>query len=221
MTKFEQLSNAAYHAEKVAARRLVRQTGLTEMQALTQILLAVAGAEDLWLLVAKREAHIQAEVQRRALRRQRQQDAYQYKQSKNQPLADAWLAWFDGSARPNPGRCGIGGVLQGPNGEYFEVCELAGDGSSSDAEYRALIALLALAVPLQPARLVVYGDSQVVITDAGQSDADASAVLQTHRACAQALLARLPEVRLCWIPRHKNSMADALSQRASNLVLAL
>lgn len=221
MTKFEQLSNAAYHAEKVAARRLVRQTGITEMQALTQILLAVAGAEDVWELVAKREARIQADLQRRALRRQCQHDAHQCKQRSNQPLADAWLAWFDGSARPNPGRCGIGAVLQGPNGEYFEVCELAGYGSSSDAEYRALIALLALAVPLQPARLVVYGDSQVVINDAGDRDVDASAVLQTHRACARALLAQLPEVRLCWLPRHKNSMADALSQRASNLVLAL
>ena len=54
----------------------------------------------------------------------------------------AWRGWFDGSAHPNPGKLGIGALLLGPNGERIEVSEAAGHGSSSDAEYAALTAVL-------------------------------------------------------------------------------
>ena len=79
--------------------------------------------------------------------------------------AEAWLAWFDGSALPNPGRIGIGALLRGPQGQVVEISRRAGEGSSSEAEYLALIALLEAALLHQPAQLTVHGDSQVVIDD--------------------------------------------------------
>ncbi|MDQ2821495.1 MAG: ribonuclease HI family protein, partial [Pseudomonadota bacterium] len=133
-----------------------------------------------------------------------------------------WRGWFDGSAHPNPGRCGIGALLLGPAGERREIAQAAGYGNSSEAEYLALIALLETAVAAQAHGLTIYGDSRVVIDDmhvpAAQSLRHLHAAAQSLRhlhAAAHALMAQLTDVRLRWIPRHKNGAADALSQRGS------
>jgi ribonuclease HI len=132
---------------------------------------------------------------------------------------DTWLAWFDGSALPNPGRIGIGALLRGPQGQVVEVSRRAGDGSSSEAEYLALIALLEAALPHQPVQLIVHGDSQVVIDDLkpprrGKSNAKG---LEALRARALHLIAQLggaEVVTVRWVPRHRNPDADRLSQAA-------
>ncbi|QJE02684.1 ribonuclease HI family protein [Massilia forsythiae] len=128
----------------------------------------------------------------------------------------AWRAWFDGSARPNPGRCAIGAVLLGPDGRRVELAQDAGYGSSSDAEYRALIALLQAALAHGARALTVYGDSRVVIDDVNGPDALAARVLAGYRAQVRALAARFDPLYLRWVPRHRNTQADALAQQAGN-----
>lgn len=138
---------------------------------------------------------------------------------------DAWLAWFDGSALPNPGRIGIGALLRGPQGQVVEISRRAGDGSSSDAEYLALIALLEAALPHRPPQLLIHGDSQVVIEDLkpprkGKSNAKG---LEALRARALELIAQLggaTVVTVRWVPRHRNPEADRLSQAAVRPVAA-
>lgn len=145
-------------------------------------------------------------------------------QTRNTPASqaaatDAWLAWFDGSALPNPGRIGIGALLRGPQGQVVEISRRAGDGSSSDAEYLALIALLEAALPHRPPQLIIHGDSQVIIDDLkpprkGKSNAKG---LEALRARALELIAQLggaPVVTVRWVPRHRNPEADRLSQAA-------
>lgn len=134
--------------------------------------------------------------------------------------AGSWRGWFDGSATPNPGVIGIGALLCGPGGERVEISRRAGDGSSSEAEYLALIALLEAAQAAGAAPLTVYGDSQVVIADAA-GNAKPAAGLEEYRSRAQDLLAQLKAseatgaaVTLRWIPRHRNGDADRLSQQA-------
>ncbi|MET0981930.1 MAG: ribonuclease HI family protein, partial [Telluria sp.] len=129
----------------------------------------------------------------------------------------AWRAWFDGSARPNPGQCGIGGLLRGPAGELVELSRAAGYGNSSEAEYLALIAVLEAALVHGAGELTVYGDSQVVIDDVNGPPEQGAAVLRPYRARVHALLARLPAATLRWLPRHRNLEADRLSQRAGEL----
>jgi ribonuclease HI len=126
-----------------------------------------------------------------------------------------WRAWFDGSARPNPGRCAIGVVLAGPAGEVVEISQPAGYGDSSEAEYRALIALLEAAIVHHAQPLAVFGDSLVVVDDVNGPDHAAAPVLQAYRRTVHSLLTQLGDVTLRWIPRHRNTVADALSQRAS------
>ena len=130
------------------------------------------------------------------------------------PTAGQWRAWFDGSATPNPGRIGIGALLLGPGGERVEISRPAGHGSSGDAEYLALIALLEQAAELGVTELVAYGDSQVVVHDMLLAAGAGAKGLERHRATATALVAQLGNVALRWVPRHRNGAADALSQRA-------
>jgi ribonuclease HI len=215
MTQFELLVLNSFHQERVASRRLAIAEALTPEQALRKTLESIAGVGRLPQLLADRAVRRSADAMRLASRRQEKLAARAEKLTKNGPPADAWLAWFDGSARPNPGACGIGAVLRGPAGQCFEFSQSIGYGSSSDAEYRALIAVLELALPWLPAQLLVYGDSRVVIDDVNQSGKRAAPSLAEYRSQAITLIKQLNKVSLHWIARHKNAEADALSQAAS------
>ena len=203
----------AYNAERAASRRLAARSGCSIDAALRQILEdAAGGASRLPDLMARRSAELAA-VQAKAQARHERQAAMQAHRAALQLGAPTpWRGWFDGSAWPNPGRCGIGALLTGPGGERIALSRAAGHGNSSEAEYRALIALLELAVEHGAGHLTVYGDSKVVIDDVcATAPAPSLAELRGH---AQTLLAKLPGATLRWIPRHRNGQADALSQQA-------
>lgn len=213
MIELFHLQQVAYKSERAASRRLAAAEGLSDEQALRRTLEAVAGKAGLAALVAARSAIQQAGAQRSAAR-DALRDAARARQARRHDGAPTlWRAWFDGSARPNPGRCGIGARLEGPGGTV-EISQPAGHGNSSEAEYRALIAVLDAAVARGIASLTVYGDSQVVIGDVTGPDIDAAASLLDYRAAARTLMARIAGLQLRWVPRHKNTLADALSQRA-------
>ena len=207
------LASAAYQRERTASRRLAKSAGITEMEALLRVLEQAAGPAGLPALLLARAQQRDADLARRAARVQERAGKLAAKQASRQPPPGAWSAWFDGSAHPNPGKLGIGGLLCGPDGERTEISERAGHGSSSEAEYLALIALLRAAVAAQPPVLVVHGDSRVVIDDVTGART-ASAGLEEQREQALFLMAQLADVTLRWVPRHRNGDADRLSQQA-------
>jgi ribonuclease HI len=208
------LERIAYKSERAASRRLARSQGLSEQQALRLTLEMHAGSAGLAALVAARVALQAAETARRQAQAFERAAANARRATRHDGSPTAWRAWFDGSAKPNPGRCGIGALLRGPDGVAVELARPAGYGNSSEAEYQALIALLEAAVAHGAHELTVYGDSRVVIDDINGPDFNAAPVLTAYRRRVHALLDRLPDVRLRWVPRHKNLEADALSQRA-------
>lgn len=204
----------SYHAERSASRRMAARTGCTYEDALLVTMQAAAGgASRLPGLLAQRAAE-QAAQQAKAAARDQRRDAQkcQREQPKNGALTP-WRGWFDGSAWPNPGRCGIGALLLGPDGQRIAISQAAGHGNSSEAEYLALIALLSAAIDHGAGALTVYGDSKVVIDDVTAARAHAASLARL-REQALALLARLPPTTLRWIPRHRNTEADQLSQLA-------
>jgi len=216
MNDLSLLRAAAFKTELAASGRLMARAGLTELEALTRTLTHSAGVAGLAHLLAERAAlrqHAAQQLERRAalasVARTRGAGAGK----------TAWRAWFDGSARPNPGRCGIGAVLEGPGGVRIDISHDAGYGNSSEAEYMALIAVLDAAVAHGAHDVLVVGDSQVVIDDVNGPASASAPSLRDYRTRASALLARLPQAQLRWIPRHKNAQADALSQRATALTL--
>jgi len=213
MIELYQLQQIAYKGERAASRRLASAQGLTDEQALRRTLELKAGQAGLAALVDARTADQHAQAERSAARDALREQKRLHQARRHEGAATAWRAWFDGSARPNPGRCGIGARLEGPDGAV-EISQAAGHGNSSEAEYRALIALLEAAVARGVTGLTVYGDSQVVIGDVTGPDLLAAPSLQAYRSTARALMARIDGLALRWVPRHKNSLADALSQRA-------
>ena len=210
MNEFPDLDRIAYKAERAASRRLALAEGLSAGQALRRTLELAAGAAGLAALVEVRTGLLAAQAARDAARASAKSAA----SAKRDAQPTAWRAWFDGSARPNPGRCGIGVRIEGPDGDVIELAQPAGHGNSSEAEYRALIALLETAIAHGAHGLTIHGDSRVVIDDVTGPDLYAAPALAGYRARALALLVQLPDVRLRWVPRHKNTGADALSQRA-------
>ncbi|MFT5644850.1 MAG: ribonuclease HI [Janthinobacterium sp.] len=210
---------AAYNTERVASRRLARSAGLSPHAALKATLEKIAAAQG-WpdlpgLLLARAQAQRATEA-RLAAKVQQQAANLALKKSRNAPAPQAWLAWFDGSAHPNPGKIGIGGLIIGPAGQRIAISESAGYGNSSEAEYLALIAVLEALVLLQPAQLVIYGDSLVIIDDVNRPMAEGAGAKGLHglRTRTAALMAQLIHVQLRWIPRQKNAAADRLSQQA-------
>ena len=194
-----------------------RARSLSQEQALRLTLERAAAGGSLAQLLAQRNAERAAAQARVTARRAAQFGARAAKAARKLAPAGAWQAWFDGSAHPNPGHCGIGAVLKGPNGEHIELCQDAGYGTSSEAEYRALLALLDAALALRPSCLWVRGDSLVVVDDVNGPEHTAAPALRALRARARELVAKLGDVTLLWIPRRDNSEADALSQRAVTL----
>ena len=214
MTDLVRLEGAANKTELAASRKLVRQTGIPFEAALRATLESSAGAHGLPHLLAERAALRAAEAARALAKRAARDAALAMRRARHEGAPTAWRAWFDGSAKPNPGRCGIGARLAGPNGELVELSQPAGWGNSSEAEYRALILVLETSLAHGAGALTVYGDSRVVVDDVNGSAEDSAPVLRPLRARVHALLAQLPAVTLRWVPRHKNLEADALSQRA-------
>ena len=213
MPDFARLQSAALKSELRASLRLTSRTGCSPEAALRTTLAASAGAgagadadavdAALAKMLAARDALRLADCARGAA----------IARNRTGPAA-AWRGWFDGSAQPNPGACGIGALLKGPAGEHVAISRAGGYGNSSEAEYRALIALLEAALDCGAHDVTIYGDSKVVIDDINGPFASAVVSLLDYRAQALALMARLPAVSVRWIARHKNGEADALSQRA-------
>ena len=212
---FPPLLALSFKAERAAARKLLRSGMASDDEtALRAVLTQVSGNAGLDALLSARRALLDAAAARSAERLAAKAAANTLRQARHAGPPTPWRAWFDGSAHPNPGRCGIGALLLGPGGEKVELARAAGYGNSSEAEYQALIAVLEAARDAGARDLTIYGDSRVVVDDMTAAAGMGAPSLAPLRAAAQALLPALGNVALRWIPRHKNGAADALSQRA-------
>lgn len=213
MFDFEELLSIAYKKERALSRRLSKGASISAHDALVKTLEKAAGAQSLGELVhARRLARAKAHEASKA-REKRPARALKPKHDHDHPPG-AWLAWFDGSALPNPGRIGIGALLKSPHGDVLEISAAAGQGDSSKAEYLALISVLEAALNRKAETLVIYGDSRVVIDDV--KSRPGALALASHAAQARRLIDAIGDVRLHWIPRAKNVSADALSRQGSS-----
>ncbi|MFT5589869.1 MAG: ribonuclease HI [Bradyrhizobium sp.] len=212
---WDRLCAVAFASERVRARRIARHGGLTECEALQQLLQATAQASQqphgLNELITMRLQSVARGQERSAARKQEQALAWQRKQAVRSPAVASWTGWFDGSACPNPGCIGLGARLCGPDGFVAEFSLAGGHGDSNQAEYMALLVLLDAALAELPDQLLIHGDSCIVIDDVTGMHCVAS--LDDYRYRALAVLAQLGAVRFCWIPRRRNAAADALSLR--------
>ena len=137
--------------------------------------------------------------------------------------AAAWVIHCDGSAWPNPGRMGLGAVLTGPDGTLrHQISEATTfTGCNNEAELRALMRALqwlaqqgvAASTPVQ-----VFSDNSVLVEKLGGHPAAPIARLAPLFDEARSVLQTFHNIRLQWIPRHRNGAADTLARTALGLV---
>jgi ribonuclease HI len=116
----------------------------------------------------------------------------------------------DGGSRGNPGPAAIAAVLLGPDGaEEGRLAESIGRATAAEAEYRAILLGLGLALARGHDPLEVCSDSRLAIAALeGQTPGDpglASLVEDIH-----AIAGGFSAVRWSWHPRAANEAADAL-----------
>ena len=77
-------------------------------------------------------------------------------------VLEHWVVYFDGSLKLEGG--GVGVFFISPKGEQLKyVLQILFEVSNNEAEYEALLHGLSLAVSLGIERLLVYGDSLLVV----------------------------------------------------------
>lgn len=126
--------------------------------------------------------------------------------------------YIDGSALPNPGAMTLGAVLVLSDGTRHTLSQnLQRRGCNNEAELLALMAALALAQSLSVRHLTIRTDSSVLVEQLGPpgpKPARPIARLQPLFEQARAQMAPFDEIAMQWIPRHRNTEADALARAA-------
>ncbi|MES2362444.1 MAG: ribonuclease HI family protein [Pseudomonadota bacterium] len=130
-----------------------------------------------------------------------------------------WLVYCDGSAMPNPGRIGLGAVLTEPDGTRHTLSQTTHEnGCNNEAELRALLMTLRELKLRGASALLIHCDNSVVVEQVGSDTAKPIARLASLFDETRALLNSFDQASLVWIPRHRNSEADALARAALGIV---
>jgi ribonuclease HI len=124
--------------------------------------------------------------------------------------SDRALLMCDGGSRGNPGPAAVAAVLLAPGGAVIQTAsEPIGRATAAEAEYRAILLGLELAIAHGADPVEVRSDSRLAIAAVERrapDDAGLAALVHQIRSAARGFSA----VRWRWHPRGDNEAADAL-----------
>ena len=119
---------------------------------------------------------------------------------------------FDGGAVPNPGRAGSAAVIYSPTGILLYECgEYIPHATNNTAEYGGLICGLKLATKKGIRRLLIQGDSTLVINQINGSWAVSNPKIKELHNQVQLLLNNFDYVACRHVYRSHNAHADGLA----------
>lgn len=122
---------------------------------------------------------------------------------------------FDGGSRGNPGPAGIGVVLRAQDGTpLVTLGRYIGRATNNVAEYRALITGLEKAKELGAKKLLIRGDSELIVRQMTGAYRVKNPDLKELYEQAQHLLHQFDEARIEHNYREKNTLADRLANLA-------
>jgi ribonuclease HI/predicted RNA-binding Zn-ribbon protein involved in translation (DUF1610 family) len=122
---------------------------------------------------------------------------------------------FDGGSRGNPGPAGIGVVISAEDGtNLVTVGRFIGRATNNVAEYRALITALEKAKELGATKIIIRGDSELIIKQMRGEYRVKHPDMKVLYEEAQSLVAEFESVRIEHNLRHKNELADKLANLA-------
>jgi ribonuclease HI len=122
---------------------------------------------------------------------------------------------FDGGSRGNPGIAGVGVVLMAEDGTpLVTLGKYIGRGTNNFAEYMALIIALQEAAKLGAKKLIIRGDSELVIKQLRGEYRVKNPGLKDLYDQTKKLLSQFSQTKLEHNLRHHNSLADQLANLA-------
>ena len=125
------------------------------------------------------------------------------------------LMKVDGACYPNPGNMAIGIVIY-KDGELFKkISEAIGYGTNNIAEYKALIRGLEEVKKINPERIDVYCDSQLVVKQLNKKYKVKNKGIIPLFSRVEGIIRTIPgKIYFIWDRRDNNFMADGLAKRA-------
>ena len=128
--------------------------------------------------------------------------------------SEHWTMFFAGSKMLTGSGGGV--VLVSPRGDRLSyVLQIHFDSSNNEAEYEALLYGLRMAISLGVRRLMVYGDSGLVVNQVMKEWDVRSPAMIGHCNAVRKLEKKFVGLELHHIPRLKNQAADDLAKRGS------
>jgi len=122
---------------------------------------------------------------------------------------------FDGGSRGNPGPAGIGVVVRAQDGTpLVTLGRFIGRATNNVAEYRALITAMDEAKKLGTKRIVIRGDSELIIKQMKGEYRVKHPDMKDLYDEAQFLIHQFDEATITHNLRHKNELADKLANLA-------
>lgn len=122
---------------------------------------------------------------------------------------------FDGGSRGNPGPAGIGIVVSAADGTpLVTLGRFIGNATNNVAEYRALITAMQEAKKLGASRILIRGDSELIIKQMRGEYKVKHPDMKVLYAEAQEILATFEQTKIEHNLRHKNVLADKLANLA-------
>ena len=122
--------------------------------------------------------------------------------------------FFDGSKMLNGSGAGV--VLVSPRGHKLRyVLQILFDSSNNEAEYEALLYGLRMAISLGVRRLMIYGDSDLVVNQVMKEWDVRSPAMTGYCNAVRKLEKKFEGLELHHIPRLKNQAADDLAKIGS------
>jgi ribonuclease HI len=122
---------------------------------------------------------------------------------------------FDGGSRGNPGPAGIGVVVSAEDGTpLVTLGRFIGRATNNVAEYRALITAMAEALKLGAKKIVIRGDSELIIKQMRGEYRVKNPDMKVLYDEAQSLIRQFAQAKIEHHLRHKNELADKLANLA-------
>ncbi|XP_062020999.1 uncharacterized protein LOC133737473 [Rosa rugosa] len=127
-----------------------------------------------------------------------------------------WTMYFDGSSTEFSAGAGV--VVETPEGQKFQFAfQLDFTCTNNQAEYEALIVGLEILQEMGARRVLVFGDSQLVVNQMNKEFKCTSWGLLSYHALADQLANTFDRISFAHLPRGQNMEANEMAQLASGL----
>jgi len=125
------------------------------------------------------------------------------------------VIFTDGAAEPNPGPAAIGVIIKDKQGRLItSISQRIGRATNNQAEYRAIIAALEHAITLGANQVEIHSDSELVVRQVNGEYRVKKVTLKPLYQQVKQLQSQLKGFTITHIPRHQNTEADNLANKA-------